>query len=178
VGQVIAIAAVLSGFGAAISNLNAASRMLYAFGRDGFITKRLGFIHPRYGTPVVSLGVVWVVQACLILAFSGTTYLNVFGWFGTTGSVAFILAYLSTVIAATAHFRRYLTAIIPAAGIVIVAYVLYQTIWPFPPYPLNLFVYFVLAWLLLACVLLATSSRLRSRIANSPYLALLKKSDA
>ena len=145
-GRILTAAALISAFGAAIGDLNASARVLFASARDGFLTARLARSHSRFKTPYVSLIAVWAVASLVFLPFSGSDALTVFGYIATSATVAIILAYLTTVIAATVHFRSSLRHrpqefIIPLLGIPIVGYVLYRNIWPIPAYPLNWWIY-------------------------------------
>jgi amino acid transporter len=176
-GRILTAAAVISAFGAAIGDLNASSRVLFASARDGFISQQLARSHPRFRTPFIALIAVWVIAALVFLPLSGADALAVFGYIGTAATVGIILAYLATVIAATVHFRASLRHrpqefVIPLLGIPIVGYVLYRDIWPIPPYPLNWWIYAAFGWLVLGIVVIAASPALRRRIRNAEMLRL------
>ncbi|HKS71993.1 MAG TPA: APC family permease [Terriglobales bacterium] len=65
---VILAAALLSLFKVFNGNLIAASRMLFALGRRGFVDGRIGIIHPRNQTPAIAvLCVGGVTAACMFL---------------------------------------------------------------------------------------------------------------
>ena len=82
-GKLIAAAILVSIFSATNGITITAPRVYYAMARDGLFFRRLGDVHPRYGTPAVSIivGTIWA----MVLAASGTfeqllTYVVFVGW--------------------------------------------------------------------------------------------------
>ena len=81
--KLIAAAILVSIFSATNGLTISAPRVYYAMARDGLFFKTLGDVHPRYGTPAVSIaaGTIWA----MVLAASGTfeqllTYVVFVGW--------------------------------------------------------------------------------------------------
>ena len=81
--KLIAAAILVSIFSAANGLTITAPRVYYAMARDGLFFRTLGEVHPRYGTPAVSIiaGTLWA----MVLAVSGTfeqllTYVVFVGW--------------------------------------------------------------------------------------------------
>jgi len=81
--KLIAAAILVSIFSATNGLTISAPRVYYAMARDGLFFQTLGDVHPRYGTPAVSIvaGTVWA----MVLALSGTfeqllTYVVFVGW--------------------------------------------------------------------------------------------------
>ncbi len=81
--KLIAAAILVSIFSATNGLTISAPRVYYAMARDGLFFQTLGDVHPRYGTPAVSIvaGTVWA----MVLAASGTfeqllTYVVFVGW--------------------------------------------------------------------------------------------------
>jgi len=73
-----------------------APRVYYAMARDGLFFRMLGNVHPRYGTPALSIvaGTAWA----MVLAISGTfeqllTYVVFVGWifYGLGAACVFVL---------------------------------------------------------------------------------------
>jgi amino acid transporter len=98
--------AILLGVGAAVSAVGYVSgdvlttpRLLFAFGRDGFLPARVGSVNARYHTPVVAI-IVHVV-ACCALAATGT-----FRSLVVLSTVAVLLVYLATCLASIELRRR------------------------------------------------------------------------
>ena len=81
--KLIAAAILVSIFSATNGLTISAPRVYYAMARDGLFFRTLGEVHPRYGTPAVSIvaGTLWAI----VLAVSGTfeqllTYVVFVGW--------------------------------------------------------------------------------------------------
>jgi basic amino acid/polyamine antiporter, APA family len=81
--KLIAAVILVSMFSATNGLTLTAPRLFYAMARDGVFFRKLGEVHPRYGTPAVSIaaGTVWAA----LLAASGTfeqllTYVVFSGW--------------------------------------------------------------------------------------------------
>jgi basic amino acid/polyamine antiporter, APA family len=81
--KLIAAAILVSIFSATNGLTISAPRVYYAMARDGLFFRTLGDVHPRYGTPAVSIiaGTIWA----MVLAASGTfeqllTYVVFVGW--------------------------------------------------------------------------------------------------
>jgi basic amino acid/polyamine antiporter, APA family len=81
--RLIAAAILVSIFSATNGLTISAPRVYYAMARDGLFFQTLGDVHPRYGTPAVSIaaGTIWA----MVLAASGTfeqllTYVVFVGW--------------------------------------------------------------------------------------------------
>ena len=81
--KLIAAAILVSIFSATNGLTISAPRVYYAMARDGLFFRTLGDVHPRYGTPAVSIiaGTIWA----MVLAVSGTfeqllTYVVFVGW--------------------------------------------------------------------------------------------------
>jgi APA family basic amino acid/polyamine antiporter len=81
--KLVAAAILVSIFSATNGLTITASRVYYAMARDGLFFRRLADVHPRYGTPAVSIiaGTLWA----MVLAVSGTfeqllTYVVFVGW--------------------------------------------------------------------------------------------------
>ena len=81
--KLIAAAILVSIFSATNGLTISAPRVYYAMARDGLFFRKLGDVHPRYGTPALSIiaGTAWA----MVLAVSGTfeqllTYVVFVGW--------------------------------------------------------------------------------------------------
>lgn len=92
----IAAAIVVSMVGAANGVTLTASRAYYAMARDGLFFRRLGEVHPRFGTPALSVAAssAWAI----VLAATGTfdqllTYVVFVGWifYALGGAAVFVL---------------------------------------------------------------------------------------
>lgn len=151
----INLGAMISAFASALGTATGASRILFALGRDGFITRRLGVASARTGAPAHALAVIMVIALCVIIGFriNGTDNTNVFFYMGTLGVLSMLVAYV--VIQFGAARFLYLGRRESRWGIVIIGlalcaigYTLYKQVWPRPPSPYDVFPYIVGAWAL------------------------------
>lgn len=149
--------AVLSAIGAGLGGVTVAARMMFAFGRDGLATSRLGRVSRATGVPARALAVEMIVSLLLLSAFrlEGTAALAVFFYLATLGVLSLLSMYILTNVAAVRRVKRTskLEAVLPIAGTAIAAYVLYRNVWPVPPAPYRYFPYGVLAWLTFGLIL-------------------------
>ncbi|MEP9356801.1 APC family permease [Xanthobacter sp. KR7-65] len=147
---VLDIAAAISAFSAVLGTLAAAGRMLYVLGRAG-LSQAAAQVHPRHGTPFVSVVVTGLLMLAGLLAWSpfvgpADYYDNV----GTIGVLALIVAYLGVTLAALAHAVRAGSQrwmVLGALGTVAMLWPLYNSVYPVPAFPGNLWPYVVLAWI-------------------------------
>ncbi len=93
------IGAAISTFGYVSGMTLATPRALYAFGRDGFVPRALGAVHPRFHTPHVAIVVQTIIA--FLLAASGTFIQLV-----NLANISVLLLYLTCCIAAWELRRR------------------------------------------------------------------------
>ncbi|HJT79805.1 MAG TPA: APC family permease [Chthoniobacterales bacterium] len=67
---IMLIALAVSAFGWTASDILSSPRIIYAFGRDGFIPRWFAFVHPQFRTPAVAI--VTYSVAAFILSYSST----------------------------------------------------------------------------------------------------------
>ncbi len=108
VAQLIAIIICISVFSAANSNVLTAPRVYYAMALDGLFFKRLGDVHPRFGTPATAIiaGSLWAV----VLAVAGTfsellTFVVFSGWIFYALAAASLFVYRKRQPAAERSYR-------------------------------------------------------------------------
>lgn len=95
----LAVGAAVSAFGFLSGDMLATPRLLFAFGRDGFLPARVGSVNARHHTPAVAI----VVHAavCCTFAISGT-----FRSLVVLSTVSTLMIYLATCLAAIELRRR------------------------------------------------------------------------
>src|SRR6516164_7626802 len=145
------LGAVLSALGAGLGGVIVAARMMFAFGRDGLASRRLGGVSASARVPQRALALEMFVGLVLLTAFrlAGTPALNVFFYLATIGTLALLVMYMLTNVAAASHLGRRSPGqvVAPAAGVLIAGFVLYHNVWPVPPAPYDVLPYLVLGWL-------------------------------
>ncbi len=126
--SLILIGSAISMFGYVSGMTLAVPRMLFAFGRDGFLPGQLAAVHPRFKTPHVAIAVQAVVV--IVLATSGS-----FEWLAIIANGSVLLVYAMCCAAvyelrrrgiqeAGVPFRIPLAAIVPALSFLIICWLL------------------------------------------------------
>ena len=169
---VISLGATISAFASALGTGLAASRLLFAIGRDGFGPSVLGRVHERHASPFVAVAVVMCITIGFDLILIEQTGANVFAYAGTVGVLALLLVYFATQAGAIKLFRsigrwRGAQPLVPLIAMVLIGYTLYSNIYPFPAPPLNYFPYGVLAWFVVGVVIVFVSPQFVTRIGKA-----------
>ncbi|GAA3803711.1 amino acid permease [Sphaerisporangium flaviroseum] len=175
--------AMAGAFASLLASCTAASRMLFAFSRDGFGPSVLSRLS-RSGAPAVAAISTLVVAVVIssVMAFSGTTATDSYFYYATLGVLCLLVAYGMVGIAAAAHLVRrrvtsWLAAIPAALGTVFAGYVFYvQSTGQSSPY--NLFPYFAGAWCILGLVVVLLRPSLAVRIGAELARAELDSAEA
>jgi amino acid transporter len=168
-GSLVEIGALLSAFFVCVGCATAATRTLFAMGREGALPPWLGRTHSRFRTPanaaltVAALATVW---AALVGFGLGTDDLGgepttVYYFFATLGTLCVILVYIGLCVGGAVFFRheagryRIVTHLLaPAAGVIIFGAALFGSIYPTPPEPLDMTPYITLAAVVLGVLAL------------------------
>jgi len=162
------LGAVLSALGAGLGGVIVASRMLFAFARDGLTFRRLSGVSAATGVPQRALAVEMLIGLAMLTAFrlAGTSALDTFFYLATIGTLSLLVMYVLTNVAAAAHLgRRSLRQVaVPAIGVLIACFVLYHTVWPVPPPPYQYFPYLVLGWLLAGLIITVVIPGFRAKV--------------
>ncbi len=168
---VIDFGATISAFASALGTTNAAARILYSMGRDGFVTERIGTTTQRTGSPIIAVSVVMILAFVVDIVWGlvpGVNGASLFGFLGTIGVFLILVAYILTNVGAIRFFvaRRLWTWqwIIPVLAILFLGYTLYSNVYPVPAPPYNIFPYVALAWLVIGVIIVFASPALVKRI--------------
>jgi amino acid transporter len=170
-GDVINLGAGVSAFASALGTATGASRILFAMGRDGFVTPKLGSSSNRTGAPAVALVTVIVIAAVGLIAMRSYGISNAvlaFFYPGTIGVLSMIVAYAVTNVGAARMFlrdsrERLWELVFPVAAILVLAYVFYRNAVD-QVYPFNWFPWVVGAWLLAGFIIIMAVPGLARRI--------------
>jgi amino acid transporter len=166
--------ALMSAFASGLGCAVGAARLLFALGRDGFVTTRLGDVSRRTGSPYKSLAVVmtFAIVVGVALRINGTTSVNAFFYMGTLGVLSMLVAYVVTNLGAMKflHLERrepVWRVIVPILALAALVYTLYKNLWPRPPHPYNLFPYIIAGWLVLGIAITLAFPQLARRIGRN-----------
>jgi len=140
VGTLILVASVVSAFGAILACHNAAARLLFALGRDGFISDKLARTHPVQRSPPIAVGAVAVLSALGVVGLIDKQPLDIFFDQATVGADMILCVYLIVCTAGVAlavRRRKPLLAVVSVVGIAVLALVIRYTVYPIAQYPFN-----------------------------------------
>lgn len=146
--------ATISGFACILASLNAYGRMLFSLGRYQFVHTSMGMVHKEHKTPYVALSLGAAVNFIICAAFYRSSETDTFGWYGTIASYGFIIVYFLCSISAAAFLKKTGEArirdyFVGALGAVLMVLSLAGSLYPVPAFPLNLFPYLFLVYMLL-----------------------------
>lgn len=150
------LAAALGGFSCILGSLSAAGRMLYALGRAG-LAPIAGRTHPERGTPANATLTAGAVFLLCLLVFAQAGPGAYYAATGTVGTLAIILVYMGVAgaQASDAGQRRSVPGLLlGVVGVLLLLWPLYNSIYPVPDFPGNLWPYLLLAWLACGALLL------------------------
>jgi amino acid transporter len=152
------IAAAISAFSCVLSGLSTSSRLMFALGRAG-LAPRLGVVNARFGTPgaaVIACGAIMLTGVLTLAPAIGPA--NYFDDLGTIGTLALILVYICVTTGAAVYAvrtRQKVWAVFGGLGTVFLLWPLFNSVYPVPAYPGNLWPYVVVGYLLIGVALLA-----------------------
>jgi amino acid transporter len=164
-GTLIEIGGMCAAFVVCVACATAATRTLFAMGREGVLPKALARTHPRFKTPVnatITVAVLGTGMALLIgypLSDStfGQPFSNYYFW-ATMGTLAIIVVYVMLCVGGIAFFAKtrdtrrwnpFAHVLVPLVGVVVFGAALYGSIHPTPPGILKWTPYVGLVWLVI-----------------------------
>jgi amino acid transporter len=156
--DVLDVVAILSAVGAGLGCASVGTRMLFALGRDGVLSRDLAGVAESTGTPAAALAAEMTMSLGLIVGFAvaGSSPTNAFFYLATIGILNLLVMYVLTNLGAlrylflgTIRRARLYEIVFPVVGIGFAVYTIYKNVWPVPPSPFDLFPYIVAAWLAL-----------------------------
>jgi amino acid transporter len=131
--------------------------MMFSMGRYEFIARSMGAVHRHHRTPhyAISSASLLVLLVCLVMG--SMPIVDAFGTTATFGIFGFLVVYLLISIVAPldlhrAGIMRKHHALIGIIGVVLMAFVIFGSLYPVPAYPYNLLPYLFVAWLLSGAV--------------------------
>jgi amino acid transporter len=171
---VISLTVLNSIFANLLTGCNAAVRVIFAMGREGFFPRALGRVSS--GKPLVALSAYMIFS--LVLAIGGGALIEPFGIYGFCGTIlglGLVIIYILINLALMRFYRRehpeefsiVRHAILPFIASVLLLLPIYGLVYPVPPFPNNLVPYIVVVWIALGYVYLAVISRRRPEILDA-----------
>jgi amino acid transporter len=163
----IDLGAMVSFFSLSLSCLNAGARIVYPMANHHVLPKPLGRTHSANKTPHVAITAFIVVMPSVLLLF--TNPLTTFGDAGTLAAFGFITAYYLITVAAPFYLKKRgelkpgHVALAVVAGVAM-AVPTVGSFYPVPAWPVNLFPYIFLSWMVVGGAWLFALSRRRAHV--------------
>ena len=150
------LATAISAFSCVLGSLSASARLLFALGRAG-LAARIADVHPVHGTPAIAViltGLLCFGGFALWAPFAGPT--NYSGDLLTIGTLALVLVYTGVNAADLCESfgaRRLSWSICGLIGVGVLLWSFYNSVYPAPGFPNNLWPYCVIAWVIAGAAL-------------------------
>jgi amino acid transporter len=153
--QPVDLAAVAGLFSCMLAVVNTTVRVVYAMARERVLPLHMSRIHARFRSPYIAIYLVVAASIGIGLGLSvwlGSGLTDVYGWTGSLGTIAVILVYCMANVGLIRFFwsqpdRNIIRhVVLPVLGILVLLYPLYETAKPGQPWPYNIVLYLVLAW--------------------------------
>ena len=148
-------------FACYIGALNAASFMLEALAKNGYLNNWLSYKDSKKSTPTHAIDLVSILALIVYLVFGikvGAT--NYYNYCGTIGTLSLLLVYVLVNVGAIRYFKYRIEGysfikhrICPLIGILVLIYPIYSNLWPVPVFPMNMFPYFVFFWIIFGWII-------------------------
>jgi len=150
----VALGAMVSFFSLTLSCLNAGSRIIYPMAQHTIFPKHLGRAHQDNQTPHVAITVyVFAIVTIPVVLEIFTNPLTTFGDAGTLAAFGFLTAYFLISVAAPMYLKkqgelRSRHVVVAAMACLLLMVPLIGSFYPVPPFPVDIFPYIFLAYML------------------------------
>ena len=149
---IVYASALISGFACCLACLNALSRMMFSMGRYEFLAAWMGNVHRHHQSPhyAITAAAGLILAVCLLL--SRMPIVDAFGTTATFGTFGFLVVYLLISLVAPLDLHRVGAmqprhALLGFVGVVLMAFVIFGSLYPVPAWPYNLLPYLFAAFL-------------------------------
>ena len=154
---VVYFAAMVSSFACALACINAGSRMLYSMGRFQFLHGSMGTVHRVHRTPHVAVLMSSLIALVITLATLPLGLLNAFGLTATLATYGFVIVYFAVCVTAPVELMRSgrlrpVHVICALAGTVMMGFVIFSIVYPYPPPPFDRLPPIFLAYMLAGAI--------------------------
>ncbi len=166
----VSIGAMVSFFSLSLSCLNAGSRIMYPMARHGIFSGHLGRAHATNRTPHVAVTVyiamIFALPAFLMIF---TNPLTAFGDAGTLAAFGFLVAYYLITVAAPVYLKKlgelsWRNVVLACVAVLCLMVPTIGSFYPQPAWPVNLFPYVFLGWMVVGAGWLFVVNRRRPGI--------------
>lgn len=171
-GEFLLLLLAISSLASALGTANFTSRVMFSWGRDGYLPPAFARTHPTHRTPHVALGIVagtTLVVFALGLLWQGNSLLDgltYFSWLLLCGATGILPVYALVAVSGLMHGRAQggstaMTYVVPAVAFAVVAAAEVTQFYPVQAEPNKFAPYVMVGWVVLGIVVrLATRSRM------------------
>jgi amino acid transporter len=150
-------AAMISVFACALASVNAAARLLFSMGKYQFLHSSMGRVHDVHRTPHRAILLCGALLAATALALTPIGLFDAYGCSGTFASFGFVVVYLLLCIVAPMDLRRsgemkWRHVAIGAAGMALMLFVIFGSVYPVPAYPYNILPFLFFAYMMFGAI--------------------------
>jgi amino acid transporter len=141
-GDIVTVGTTVSALGCTLASIVGASRLLYSLAKNASEHPHpLAKVSHRFGTPVAATAAITAMMYVTYLIFivGGINTFGAFSYTGTIGTLIILAVYLVATLGAVKliYFsgparRPWAEIIIPTLAVVMLGYVLYRNVWPYP----------------------------------------------
>jgi amino acid transporter len=159
--MIINIGCAVSTFAMAVGSAAAASRLVVALARDGFLPPAVIPLN-RYGSPGIASHYVMVLNFAFLIALilGGCGFYDVFAYASTIATLTAIVAYGMMAAASFKAFvqedlksKKFYLSLIPVIGLILLVYTMFVNVYPMPSYPFNILTYVTIAWMVVGGII-------------------------
>ena len=127
--------------------------MIFSMGRYRFLNQTMGAVHEHHQTPHLAVALSCAVTLAISLAMLPLGALDAFGYTGTFATFGFLVVYLLICVVAPIDLYRVgaLRAWHVGVGVIgtaLMVFVVFGSLYPVPPWPMNLIPYLFALYLL------------------------------
>jgi amino acid transporter len=154
IGFLVSVGVALSFFACILGSINAAARVLFTLSHHGLFHRTASSTHATNSTPHVAVTLVGILALGLAVALSanGWALLDGYGILGSIATYGFLVSYVLVSLAAPFYLRRkgllkWRHILSAGLAILLLALVLFGTVYPVPAWPYNILPYVFLGLL-------------------------------
>jgi amino acid transporter len=112
----------------------------------------MGAVHDKHQTPYLAVGAACVLTLLATMLLKGPAPVDAFGYTGTFATFGFLVVYLLICIVAPLDLKRAgalkpQNVVLGIIGVLLMAFVIFGSVYPVPPAPYNLLPYLFAAYM-------------------------------
>lgn len=170
-GLLINIGATISFWSCMVAVITASARVIFYMSFHEILPQTLNAVHSKHNTPykaVIAASFI-LISVPTVLLILGNNAFDIFNWLGTIATYGFLVCYTLCVISSPIYlYRNNLLkikhAVVAIITVAILLIPIIGSIYPIPPYPMNLLPIIFLGWLIVGGIYFMINFK------NNPYI--------